>query len=284
MFFQLVKLYSKLYEFIHDNFHINIRGLGFLISKISKDNVINMKDGSTMYFSSKISLSYPIIINGKWGEKETHSFVNNIIDSDTIFIDIGANIGEMVNDFSQEASQCFAFEPSLECFRVLQVNKIINKQENTIIENIALSDSCGEVYLINDGTPQASISDQKSENSNPVQKQTVDLYFESFIQDFINKTVVVLVDVEGHEVNVLNGGLKFIAQIKPIIIFEFNTISREYFSLDEVEKLLPNDYELFRLNGKGKLDKNFNKTWNCVAVPSIHRTKVCGEITEAGMI
>jgi hypothetical protein len=55
---------------------------------------------------------------------------------------------------------------------------------------------------------------------------------------------------------------------KPVIIFEYNHVTKEHFKLEEVESELGNEYRLYGLNSKGKLDNNFNNTWNLVALHS----------------
>ena len=77
---------------------------------------------------------------------------------------------------------------------------------------------------------------------------------------------IILIDVEGAEPLVMVGGREFMAVNLPLIIFEYDTLSRRYFSLAEIRATLGSRYEIFRLRQDGKLDRDFGQSWNCVAV------------------
>jgi hypothetical protein len=77
-----------------------------------------------------------------------------------------------------------------------------------------------------------------------------------------------LIDVEGAELKVMQGGRNFIRNNQPLIIFEYNHVSRRYFTLDEIRKELGEGYHLYRLTATGHLDEDFSTTWNVVALPS----------------
>lgn len=262
----LTKIYSKIYELVHDLFGVNLRGLGWLLRRCKSYSLIVMPNNKNLFFDHKIAESYPVLIGGGWAEKETHLYLNKIIDNKTVFIDVGANVGEMVLDFSDKAKKTFAFEPSKKCFNVLEVNKLVNSIDNLYIYNFAISDECSDVYIYNDGTPQASISNNFIEGSNKIKQITLDSFFDNSRLEIEDK-VVILIDVEGHELNVLKGAIDTINNYKPTIVFEFNEISRKYFTLEDISQLIGSQYEIFRLNKLGNLDKEFDKTWNCVAVP-----------------
>jgi hypothetical protein len=51
-----------------------------------------------------------------------------------------------------------------------------------------------------------------------------------------------------------------------LILFEYNNTSKKYFNLDDIRKIISNDYEIYRLKGDGTLDSNFSNSWNCIAV------------------
>jgi hypothetical protein len=78
--------------------------------------------------------------------------------------------------------------------------------------------------------------------------------------------VVLLIDTEGAEPLVMRGGANFIASARPLIIFEFNHISRAHYQLDDIKGILGAGYEIYRLRSDGQLDKELNSTWNCLAV------------------
>ena len=80
--------------------------------------------------------------------------------------------------------------------------------------------------------------------------------------------VVLMIDVEGYELEVIRGGFDFIRRIRPLIIFEYNQISKSHYKINEVCEVLGNSYDFFRLKTDGGLDKNLENAWNCIALPS----------------
>jgi hypothetical protein len=95
-----------------------------------------------------------------------------------------------------------------------------------------------------------------------VQTLTLDMAIPVILQN-----TVLLIDVEGAEPLVLRGGSTFIQKNKPLIIFEYNSISKQHFQLNEINEILKSGYEIFRLKGDGNLYQNFSNSWNCVAIP-----------------
>jgi hypothetical protein len=77
---------------------------------------------------------------------------------------------------------------------------------------------------------------------------------------------VVLIDVEGAELLVPQGGREFLRRAKPLVIFEYNELGRSQYTLDAVRTVLGDGYHFYRLGPHGLLDRNLRDTWNCVAV------------------
>jgi len=78
---------------------------------------------------------------------------------------------------------------------------------------------------------------------------------------------VLLLDVEGNELCALQGGRALVTRDRPLIIFEYNHVSRQHFTLESMQSLLGPEYEVYRLRtADGRLDRDFADTWNCVAV------------------
>lgn len=65
----------------------------------------------------------------------------------------------------------------------------------------------------------------------------------------------------------LKGAKEFISNSKPLIIFEYNEVTKSVFNLDQVCEILnPEEWFLFRLRKDGLLDQILVNTWNIVAV------------------
>ncbi len=79
--------------------------------------------------------------------------------------------------------------------------------------------------------------------------------------------VILLVDVEGCEPNVLEGGQDVIAKKRPVVIFEYNSISKAPFSISDICGSLDEHYRIYRLRQDGRVGFSVDNAWNCVGAP-----------------
>ncbi len=268
----LAKMYSFIFGIFHDYFGINIRGLGFFLRIIDKNTIIKIK-GKKLYLNSKISISYPRLISGQWSEPETHIFLNKLANNNEkiIFLDIGANVGEMILDMASHKNikSIFAFELDKDCVDVINKNNKLNNHLNVEVIQVPLSDVEEDLFLENVGTPQARLSKNISENSkNTYKTKRLDqfMYKVDASAGNDNPFIIILVDVEGFEYKVLKGAKKIIEKYNPLIIFEYHKETKNFFNLDSIYEILPENYNIYKLDKFGRLETNLNNTWNCVAV------------------
>ncbi len=73
--------------------------------------------------------------------------------------------------------------------------------------------------------------------------------------------------MEGYELNVIRGGRGIIANLRPLIIFEYHQQTQNAFDLMDLQDQLGDAYEICRLRQDAKLDRKVDVAWNCVAVP-----------------
>jgi FkbM family methyltransferase len=266
--FYLAKFYSFLFGFFHDVFHINMPFISKILNLIKNDHIIKI-DNQKLYLNSNIANCYVRLINGQYAEPETHIFFRNIlgnINFNVNFIDIGASVGEMILDMAcqPKVRKVYAFEPLKDCTNVLKINCLLNNYNHVQIIEKPLSNEVKTVFIDKKGTQQSKINHNLVKNTDDkivVKTTTIDNEFSSF-----DTQTIILIDVEGHELEVLKGGEKFITENKPLIIFEYNFVSEKYYSLKDIKTILGKNYLLFRLNRKGNLDIDFSRTWNCVAI------------------
>ena len=264
----IIKFYSRLHEFFHDNLKVNIPGLGFLLRKFKNDFTIDF-NGIKLYFNHKIADNYGRLINARFNEKETHIFLDKIFQNrdDFTFVDIGANVGEFMIDYSsrkQIIKKVFLFEPQKEQIKALKETIRINDFNHCVLIEKAVTNKTGSIkFSVNSNNTTASGISQNNSSSMTVEATTIDECFPK------NDTspFVFLIDAEGAELSIFQGGKKFIKNNNPLIIFEFNHVSKKYFSLEQVRNELGSNYSIFRLRNDGMLDSDFSKTWNLVAFP-----------------
>ena len=269
MIVNITKFYSRVHEFIHENFQINIPGLGFLLRQIKKDFSIKFPNGK-LWFNHKIADNYGRLINGRFNEKETHLFLNKIFlnRNDYSFVDIGANVGEFMLDYSSRkeiVKRVFLFEPQKEQIKALKETIKINNFNHCDLIEKAVSNKTGTLrFNVNSNNTTASGISHDNSSNVIVETTTIDEYFD----ENTSSPFVFLIDAEGAELSIFQGGRKFIKNNQPLMIFEYNHISKKHFNLEDVKRELGSNYSIYRLRKDGSLDENLINTWNLVAFPN----------------
>ena len=213
-----------------------------------------------------------------YGNNIDHVFkwlINYNFKFDGNIIDIGSNIGlySLAYKIIFPKAKIISFEPVTDIFKILKKNISLNSSftSDISIVNMAISDKKGSLNL---GYPYNIKNFDKSNNryfanSGLISAQTkqnkpylaesisIDEYVEL---NKISKIDFIKIDVEGHEYQVLSGLVETIKNNRPIIIFEFNKITRKLsnFSINTyVEFINKIDYEIYGLKygWAEKLDK-----------------------------
>ena len=167
-------------------------------------------------------------------EPETIAWIDSICNSDSVFYDIGANIGiyTLYMNYKNPMMQMFCFEPVQNNFNSLQNNIILNNAKNVHPFNIALSN--------NNMITNLFISDTRNGNSGAQIEAPINEKGESFEVKKIEKILsfqldylvnnlnfpqpnFIKIDVDGHENEILNGMKVTLEneQLKSLLI-EFN--------------------------------------------------------------
>ena len=274
----LLQGYSKLYYFVKHRLHAgNIRGFGFLSRLARRDAILTVEDGARIVFDHQAAANYACLLGGHYNEPETHLFVRRVLDGvakPCSFVDVGANIGEMLVDFARHprVEKALAFEPSARCAGIIVRSCGLNGLRNVSVVTKAVGERVGCGVMPRDARSQCSTSVRMEEQSPTYD----DKLFENVEVTTLDVEIpdpsglwIMLIDVEGGELAVMRGGQVFLQIVRPLIIFEYHEVTRTHFSLDDVRAELGNDYELFRLRSDGFLDRDLRQTHNCVAVPRI---------------
>ena len=164
-------------------------------------------------------------------EPETIAWIDFCSKENGTLFDIGANIGaySIYAAHINNNLNVFSFEPVLNNYSTLVKNKTLNKLDNLTTFQMALSSTSKlETLYISDervGNSGAQIGapiNERGENFVPSSKETLfclslDVMVEEFgftIPNFIK------IDVDGHEIDILQGGLKTLGEpeLKSILI------------------------------------------------------------------
>ena len=267
---EIVKIYARIHHFIHDYFSINIPGLGFLLRKIQKDFVFELH-GKKMLFNHQIADNYGRLLCNNFNEPETHLFLDKVFANEHInnfhFVDIGANIGEFLLDYSDHRNlvKLTAFEPQPEQNKVLQQSILLNNFIKTTVVAKPVAEATKEIlFNFNSKNSTASGITNDTGIGTKLLSTSIDEYF----TDNSSEKFVFLIDTEGAELDIMKGGRKLIQTTQPLIIFEYNHVTEQHFSLEDVTTELGPNYSIFQLEQSGELSIRFKKIWNLAAIPN----------------
>ena len=177
---------------------------------------------------SKYGVGANCFRNRNW-EPHVESAIRKVVQKGQVALDIGANIGYFSSVLAQvvgSEGSVFAFEPVAGTFRQLELTKEANKFSNLSLFQCGLGEKAEELKIAYDPliSGNSSLYDRINHGTErPKEKihiNTLDsLYEEGRIPlcDFIK------IDVEGHEIQALTGGMKYLEQSCPTLLYEFNS-------------------------------------------------------------
>jgi FkbM family methyltransferase len=285
MFRLVLVVWLRLWWFVKKHTGANLVGLGFALRQCWFDFEF-IAGGRRFFFNHKIASAYCLLPAGLWNEPETHLFLHRALSAFPgliTFVDVGASVGEMVMDLAGHPKVCevIAFEPQPHAAQAIRKSLQLNGFAHVRVIESAVAGKAGTVYFEVNGSSSTaghvSEGEQNEHTPFPVRCTTLDLELQN-----IDVPIVILIDVEGHELDVLKGAMGVIQKNRPLIIFEYNDITRQFFDLKQVAALLGQSWQIYRLRGDGLLDTDFTKVWNCVAVPAGSPFQYIGEMAVKG--
>lgn len=222
---------------------------------------------------------------GAWSTSEEafeiHNLVNHLKIERVVAIDVGANVGDWSSALISliPDAEIYAFEPSKIAFEKL--SRCFGGSSQIKIFNLALGKSSSKTTLYSDvsGSGLASLTKRRLDHfdisfnhQEEVKVETLDGFFAANFP--IVKPNILKMDVEGHELDVLQGALISLETIK-LVQFEFggsNIDTRTYFQ-DFWYFFQKMNFDLYRLMPSGLIhiskyleqDETFRAT-NYIAV------------------
>lgn len=205
-------------------------------------------------------------LQGKgWGSgtiKKEFASVFSLLDmAPSLCIDIGGNKGLYTEEILSNFPQCkvVVFEPSFSNSNLLHSK--FSKNQNVKVEQMAVSNIVGEttLYSDSDGSGLASLTKRRLEHFDITFENTEQvevIRFEDYWKNQLGSANIdfVKLDIEGHELDALNGFGEALKSIK-VIQFEFGgcNIDTRTFWQDFWYFFTERDFELYRITPFGKV-------------------------------
>lgn len=172
-------------------------------------------------------------------EKEEIDFLLGYLKPGGSFADIGANIGLFTLNGAKAVGKegcVYSFEPLPSTFQKLREHISINHLSNVYAINAAVSDCNGtqNIYY-NESLHNIGMASAFSDGT-PFRVESIT--FDHFVENNnITCLDVVKIDIEGAEMQALNGMERTLKKYKPVLIMEINTIALKSSGSSEQEVL-----------------------------------------------
>jgi FkbM family methyltransferase len=157
----------------------------------------------------------------RW-EEHNHKVINNLLNENSIAVEVGAHIGTLTVKLSKTAKKVYAFEPIDKTYSILKENLEINKCKNVETYKLALGAKEGftEVKWISDNNAGGTglVGGFLSKDSNIDEKIKVKVVTLDSLE--LPKIDYIKIDAEGYEELVVEGAKKTIERSMPILVIE----------------------------------------------------------------
>lgn len=197
----------------------------FMGEKFSKTLQSGLK--INFVYNSKIAreflLSSPAIPNHVWEPQTTKLLLhfshnaNNVIIAGAYFGDHAIPVANTI----KSTGICHAFEPNKNNSDLIIENAKLNGLSNIIINNLALWNKSNEKLIFEGEDALASTVEAKQSAANVLHTITIDDYV---VQNKVGKVDLLMIDVEGSEIKVLQGAINRLTQDKPVVVFETHSL------------------------------------------------------------
>lgn len=206
-------------------------------------------------------------------EANLTNFLINILNDGDTFIDIGAHVGTysmLASKLVGEHGSVYAFEPTPRTFETLKKNVSVYNQTEPV--NMAMMDTPQTLEFMDYGPKNSVFNTFKDRTSGElksilhgekikVNATSIDKFVElKNIQPNENRALVIKIDAEGAESIILNGGVKTLREIKPIVSIEVGSGEEwKKNNTDAINFLKNNSYQCFELSTEGYLHPHIQK-------------------------
>lgn len=161
------------------------------------------------------------------GELALYRKVLKNLYKDPLMLDIGSNNGSHSLYLSSYCNKIFSFEPDKKIYKLLIKNLQLNRIQNIKTFNLAISDfnKKNQIFYSSDDFNLGTGSLNKDHNLNNKKEILVSTVKGDQICNKVSKVDFIKIDVEGHELNVLEGLRLTMEKFTPTIAIEISNKS-----------------------------------------------------------
>lgn len=177
------------------------------------------KHGTFTYYTNDFWIGGALDAVGEYSEEEVQKLLS-LISSDSVVMEVGANIGTISVPVAKKAKWTYLFEAQPKTADILFDNLVQNEVfDKSTLVRCAVSDRTSTLYIddvdYDQDTLNGGAASVGATGSIKVNATTLDEQCAGF-----GRLDLLKIDVEGHELEVLKGGEKLIKRLMPIIYIE----------------------------------------------------------------
>lgn len=169
-------------------------------------------------------LAWGLITRNAYYDKLTREVMRRVLKSDSVCVDVGCHAGKLLEMMMQFASEgkFYAFEPLPDVYKKLM--RKYGKNSRIILSNIALSDlkeAHVDFNFVLSNPGYSGLRRRRYDRLNEIDTRiTVSTDLLDNMIDTDDVVAMIKIDVEGAEMQVLEGGKSVISRDKPFVVFE----------------------------------------------------------------
>ena len=222
----------------------------FMGEKFSKelDNGIKINFVYNSKIAREFLLSQPAVPNHVWEPQTTKLLLHFSTNAKNVII-AGAYFGDQAIPVAyniKDSGICHTFEPNKNNSDLITENAALNGLSNVLINNLALWNKSGEKLVFEGEDALASTVTAAEATENVLHTITIDDYV---AENNVGEVNLLMIDVEGSEIKVLEGAKAMLQKYKPVVVFEthslYNDWSNGLENSDSVKLMTDLGYEVF---------------------------------------
>ena len=199
--------------------------------------------------TNKNNMSNGLLNKCYFGDETILSVIKKISDQKKAFLlDCGSNYGFYSFYLASLSSdnQVLAFEASPKTLASFKANLDLNNFKNINFRNVAISEVFGKsiIFYESHNDWESSATHNKFKNNKIVNIETTTIDQELSKKDLSNFAVIIKLDIEGNELNAIEGGKDSILKYEPLITIELSryNFNNQNYNFDYFRKFL-NDFK-----------------------------------------